>query len=289
MPNIFSMVTLKESNIYTIEALKSFFKYTELNDGDDFYLIDNDNSANEQFSIYEKLKLIKNKRKMSFAENVNRSIDLAIQYKKDLIFLSNDIIFTKNWLEPILLENKCISMPCNNQIFQYQSDLGILKLKPTMNLNDFNNNYELLEDIIDVHKKKIKPNQKFQTLLMALYVFKIPLDILKNVGHFDISYGTGGGEDIDYRIQCTIKGYDVNYLTDSYLLHFHGKSTWGVENKQQNLERNKKYIEIFNNKWGSEMTKIFIERKNFMEILDKKGLLEFYKNNNFSELIKRLV
>ena len=43
MPNIFSMVTLKESNTYTIEALKSFFKYTELNDGDDFYLIDNDN------------------------------------------------------------------------------------------------------------------------------------------------------------------------------------------------------------------------------------------------------
>ena len=73
------------------------------------------------------------------------------------------------------------------------------------------------------------------------------------------------------------------------MLHFHGKSTWGVENKQQNVERNKKYIEIFNNKWGSEMTKIFIGRKNFMEILDKKGLLEFYKNNNFSELIKRLV
>jgi len=127
MSNIFSMVTLKESNSYTIEALKSFFKYTELNDDDDFYLIDNDNSANEQFSIYEKLKLIKNKRKMSFAENVNQSIDLAIQYKKDLIFLSNDIIFTKNWLDPILLENKCISMPCNNQIFQNQSDLGILK------------------------------------------------------------------------------------------------------------------------------------------------------------------
>ena len=63
MSNIFSMVTLKESNTYTIEALKSFFKYTELNDDDDFYLIDNVNSANEQFSIYEKLKLIKNKRK----------------------------------------------------------------------------------------------------------------------------------------------------------------------------------------------------------------------------------
>ena len=58
--------------------------------------------------------------------------EIPENYKKDLIFLSNDIIFTKNWLDPILLENKCISMPCNNQIFQYQADLGILKLKPTM-------------------------------------------------------------------------------------------------------------------------------------------------------------
>ena len=245
MPNLFSMVTLKESNNYTIEALKSFFKYTFLKNDDDFYLIDNDKSENNQFLNYKTIKIINNSKPMSFAENVNQSIEIAIKNKKDLVFLNNDIVFTKNWFKPFILESESISIPCNNQIFQYESDLGILKLKPTMNLNNFNNNYELLEEILEQHKLKIKSGQKFQTLLMPFYAFKIPYEILKNVGYFDISYGTGGGEDIDYRFRCAIKGYNVNYLTDSYLLHFHGKSTWGIESEEEIRKRNIKYKEIF--------------------------------------------
>ena len=37
------------------------------------------------------------------------------------------------------------------------------------------------------------------------------------------------------------------------------------------------------------MTKIFILRKNFFEILEEKGLNEIYKKRKFSELIKRLL
>jgi|TARA_B110000438_G_scaffold287616_1_gene320136 GT2 family glycosyltransferase len=289
MPNLFSMVTLKESNNYTIEALKSFFKYTFLKNDDDFYLIDNDKSENNQFLNYKTIKIINNSKPMSFAENVNQSIEIAIKNKKDLVFLNNDIVFTKNWFKPFILESESISIPCNNQIFQYESDLGILKLKPTMNLNNFNNNYELLEEILEQHKLKIKSGQKFQTLLMPFYAFKIPYEILKNVGYFDISYGTGGGEDIDYRFRCAIKGYNVNYLTDSYLLHFHGKSTWGIESEEEIRKRNIKYKEIFKKKWGNEATKIFIERENFLEILQNKNLINLYKKNNFTELIKILI
>ena len=289
MSNLFSMVTLKESNSYTVEALKSFFKYTFLGTNDDFYLIDNDKSENNQFLNYKTIRIIKNLKPMSFAENVNQSIEIAIKNKKDLIFLNNDIIFTKNWFKPFILESESISIPCNNQIFQYESDLGILKLKPTMDLNNFNNNYELLEETLEQHKLKIKGGQKFQTLLMPFYAFKIPYEILKNVGYFDISYGTGGGEDIDYRFRCAIKGYNVNYLTDSYLLHFHGKSTWNVESKEETRKRNIKYTEIFKKKWGNEATKIFIERENFLEILQNKNLIDLYKRNNFTELIKILI
>ena len=289
MGNLFVMVTLKKSNIYTVNALKSFFKYTKLEENDEFFLIDNDNSENNQFSIYDKLKIINNKKPLSFAENVNQSIDWAIKKKKNLIFLSNDIIFTNNWFRPLSLDSENISMPSNNQIFQYESDFGILKLRTTMKIEDFNNNYELLDDIIANHKKKIKSGQKFQTLLMALYCFKIPLSIIDQVGYFDTSYGTGGGEDIDFRIKCTVKGYHVNYLSDSYLLHFHGKSTWDIETNEQTAERNKKYIGIFKKKWGYEMTQVLILRNNFLEILKNKDLLELYKKNNFSELIKRLI
>ena len=35
---------------------------------------------------------------------------------------------------------------------------------------------------------------------MPFFAFKIPYKILKDVGHFDTSFGAGGGEDIDYRI-----------------------------------------------------------------------------------------
>ena len=42
MSSFFSMVTLKRSNDYTVRAIESFFKNTEINDDDEFLLIDND-------------------------------------------------------------------------------------------------------------------------------------------------------------------------------------------------------------------------------------------------------
>ena len=283
------MVTVKNTNYSTDYALKSFFKNTPINDDDDFFLIDNDGCETSKFSTYGKIKIIKNNHPLNFAENVNQIIDIAIKNKKDLIFLTNDLVFTEDWIKPVLLNSSDISIPSNNQIFQYQSDCGNLKLKVTMDSKDFNENYDLLNDIVKKHKKKFKPNQKFQTLLMPFSCFKIPYNILNQVGYLDASYGTGGGEDIDYRIRCTIKGYDVNFLLDSYLLHFHGRSTWGIETRKQMEERNKKYTEVFLKKWGHDMTQILILRNNFSNILSNRGLEDLFKKGKFSELIKSLV
>ena len=283
------MVTVKNTNYYTDYALKSFFKNTPINDDDDFFLIDNDGCETSKFSTYGKIKIIKNNHPLNFAENVNQIIDIAIKNKKDLIFLTNDLVFTEDWIKPVLLNSSDISIPSNNQIFQYQSDCGNLKLKVTMDSKDFNENYDLLNDIVKKHKKKFKPNQKFQTLLMPFSCFKIPYNILNQVGYLDASYGTGGGEDIVYRIRCTIKGYDVNFLLDSYLLHFHGRSTWGIETRKQMEERNKKYTEVFLKKWGHDMTQILILRNNFSNILSNRGLEDLFKKGKFGELIKSLV
>ena len=279
------MVTVKNTNYYTDYALKSFFKNTPINDDDDFFLIDNDGCETSKFSTYGKIKIIKNNHPLNFAENVNQIIDIAIKNKKDLIFLTNDLVFTEDWIKPVLLNSSDISIPSNNQIFQYQSDCGNLKLKVTMDSKDFNENYDLLNDIVKKHKKKFKPNQKFQTLLMPFSCFKIPYNILNQVGYLDASYGTGGGEDIDYRIRCTIKGYDVNFLLDSYLLHFHGRSTWGIETRKQMEERNKKYTEVFLKKWGHDMTQILILRNNFSNISNQ---LSWCQTEEFAFLSKYL-
>ena len=181
------MVTVKNTNYYTDYALKSFFKNTPINDDDDFFLIDNDGCETSKFSTYGKIKIIKNNHPLNFAENVNQIIDIAIKNKKDLIFLTNDLVFTEDWIKPVLLNSSDISIPSNNQIFQYQSDCGNLKLKVTMDSKDFNENYDLLNDIVKKHKKKFKPNQKFQTLLMPFSCFKIPYNILNQVGYLDAS------------------------------------------------------------------------------------------------------
>ena len=289
MQNIFSMVTVKRSENYTNYALDSFFKHTKLDESDDFFLIDNDGCDLEKFSSYKKLNLIKNKIPISLAQNVNQIIDRALKEKKNIVFLNNDIIFTSNWFNPLQLNSRQISIPVNNQLFPYQSDCGNLKLRVTMSLKDFKANYLLLDKIVEKHKKKFKPNQKFESLLMPFFCFKIPYEILKEVGYFDTKF-VQGGEDVDYRIRCIKKGYNVNFLLDSYLLHFHGKSSWdGGETIDEMNQRNKIYTEAFLKKWGKEMTQIFILRKDFSEILIEKDLVEMFQQKKFNDLIKKLL
>jgi len=290
MSNIFAMATTKGSHFYTAYALKTFFKYTKMGDSDEFLLIDNDGNNMDEFSVYKKISITKNNNPLSFAENVNQGINAAKKNKKNLIFLNNDIIFTENWFKPLKLNSKSISIPVCNQLFQYQSDCGNLKLKPTMKFEEFNENYDLLNNIVIKHKMRFQCPQQFQTPLMPFYCFKIPYEILNEIGYFDKSFGKCGGEDIDYRIRCAIKGYEVNFLLDSYLLHFHGKSTWdGAETVDQIEERNKVYTDTFLKKWGHEMTQLFILRKDFSNILYDKNLTNLFKKGKFGELIRKLL
>tara|TARA_Y100000590_G_scaffold409650_1_gene502006 strand:+ start:1418 stop:2290 length:873 start_codon:yes stop_codon:yes gene_type:complete len=290
MNNIFAMVTMKSSSLYTDLAIKSFFKFTEINDSDEFLLIDNDGNNFNNLSTYKKIKIIKNKSPLSFAENVNKVIKISKANNKNLIFLNNDIIFTKGWFDPLKNNSNCISIPASNQIFQYSSDCKNLILKITMNLKDFNENYQLLNEIVEKHKKKYEPGQKLQTPLMPFFCFKLPKEIINKIGLFDETFGKGGGEDVDYRIRCAAEGYEVNFLIDSYLLHFHGKSTWdGNETLHETEKRNKKYTEIFLKKWGQELTQIFIIRKDILEILEKKGITEHFKNGKFGDLIRKIL
>ena len=157
-----------------------------------------------------------------------------------------------------------------------------------MRFEEFNDNYDLLNNIVKKHIKKFVSRKQFQLLLMPFFCFKIPYKILNEVGYFDESFITGG-KDVDYRIRSAKKGYDVNFLLDTFLLHFHGKSTWdGNETSKQTEERNRAYTEAFLKKWGNELTQIFIIRKDFDNILLKKDLTNLFRQGEFGELIRKL-
>ncbi len=289
MNNVFAMVSLKNSSFYTNYALESFFKCTKIDNNDEFILINNDNDKVDKFLTYQKINVINNKIPFSFAKNVNQGINVAKKNKKNLIFLNNDIIFTKNWFEPLKQDSNCISIPVSNQLFLYHTECKNLILKPTMNFKDFNNNYDLLDKIVAKHIERFKSQLQFQTLLMPFFCFKLPYKILYEIGDFDESFGIGGGEDIDYRIRCALKGYEVNFFSNSYLLHFHGKSTWdGNETIEQTQARNKFYTEAFTKKWGEQITKIFL-KDDFSNITINENLHDLFKPNKFGDLIRKLL
>src|SRR5207248_10955955 len=108
------MVTMTKSASYTVPALDSFFQHTPMREGDRFILLDNDADFDlpERFAAVE---LVRNDRPRGFADNVNQILTRAAPAGADIIFLNNDIIFTKGWLSPLLATDTAIVVPLCNQ------------------------------------------------------------------------------------------------------------------------------------------------------------------------------
>ena len=246
-PKYFCMINTKQSQKYTYKALESFARNTKLKESDKFFLIDNDDSFSHQI---EGINLIKNKNPKSFSENVNQVLSQAVEEKADFVMLNNDIIFTPNWLKP-LMNSSSIRVPLSNQYITEKTER--FEVLPTMNLEDYIGNEEELEVI---SQKITNQNLKFnQPNLISFYCFYLPYAISSSVGLFDTGF-ENGGEDVDYRLRASQKGYDTQLVSGSYVLHFVGKSTWrGEETKEQTEQRNQKYRNHFSSKWGEEAAK----------------------------------
>lgn len=276
---IYGMITTKASDAYTKLALKSFFNNTQLND-DLFYLIDNDNTNTD----IENVIVIHNTAPKSFAENVNTIIDIA--NGEDIIMLNNDIIFTPNWVEPLKKHNGKVLIPACNQTKTHS--FGKLNILPTMSIEQFDGHYDDLNKIANFHCKTTKP-KLFETLLMPFYAFVLPASVYNMIGMFDTSYGKGGAEDVDYRIRCLMHDIPVLYTNESYLLHFHGKSTWDGAETPVDIElRGKLYYDRFVELWGIDLAELLLIR-DVRTIIDKHNLQEYVLSAEYTKLIKNLL
>ena len=278
--NLYAMITSRSSQQYTDIALKSFFEYTKLENNDEFVVIDNDNIGNISHS-----STVKNSHPKSFAENCNLMIDHA--KGRTLFLLSNDVVFTRNWNLPLQNYSNVLLIPSCNQTHQYVH--GTLSLTSNMKLDDFDNKFNDLNEISNIHQKT-QTQTFFETLLMAFYVFVLPKNIYKNVGYFDESFGLGGGEDVDYRIRTLQKNFPVKYHNKSYLLHFGGKSTWdGGESSIEVQERNDLYQLKFQEKWGKDLRDLCLVIGDPYAVIHNHNLGKFIQRQDFALAIKTLL
>lgn len=281
--NIFAMVTTRHSGTYTDYALSSFVEHTALAPDDEFILIDNDNSYGEvPADCRDRIKVKVNESPRSFAGNVNQILDLAGAQKANVVFLNNDLIFSRGWFEPLKAEGPFLLSPLSNAEVPYTE--GNFQCKLGLDLEDYAGKEHLFREIVRRHKNRAHGYMKM--LSYPFFAVKIPCSVYSNVGLLDESFGVGGGEDRDYAIRCYLAGCELRFAVKSYILHFQGKSTWrGPETREETAARDRKATARFKEKWGDTLFDVMV-----MKDLSKltPDLEEMYKGGEFKRLIEAL-
>lgn len=275
----YGMVTVSSSNEYTELALKSFFDNTTFLSNDQFVLIDNDGDWKNNYhkNAFSSDNLLVNTEPKNTSANINQIIKLASEYKQDVVFLSNDVIFTPSWNHRFI--QNTMTIPSCNQTHDY----GI---PYALDITDFNYDYETLYQIANEHMQN--KNAPFERLLMPTYVCCIPYNVYSTVGYFDEDFNVGG-EDVDYRLRCLQNNIDFKY-SNSFLLHFNGKSSWnGKETNIETIDRNNKYKNTFIEKWGIDLFNLCLVSGNPNLTIKKYELFDLIKENKFNEAIKRVL
>ena len=259
LPRVFGMVTTRPSAQYTVSALSSFFRFSELRDGDQFYLIDNDRSLNLEAvrRAYPQVTVVLNPERYSFSANANQILALADRRGADAFFMNNDLVFTPGWLRALSARPFAIMTPTCNQYFQYRA--GEFSLKAVMTLEDLaGHEAEFFALALEHARTHAAYASAYRT---PFFCVKIPREVYQTVGALETGFGMAGGEDDDYCLRCHLAGAGVVVAEQSYLLHFGGRSTWsGVETPEEWSAREKGFAACFRQKWGRTAARFVLYR-----------------------------
>ena len=286
MNHVFCFVSSAKTEDYSRLALYSFFLKTKLETGDIFVFVNNDgtNAFRKEYpiDIY-----INNKNPKSWATNFNKGLRIAKKFKKHFVVITNDIVFTDNWFEPLKQRDDAILIPACNINYLYNS--AEFKTSPCMQLDEYIGKEKYLENIVAFHQQHFKFDHLQEKIFMQMYLGRIPYQIHDEIGYFDYTFSNCGGEDMDYRIRSAIKGFKTMIANHSLTLHFHGKSSWdGNETTEQERIRREQYLKRGVRKWGEDLTEIFIKGTNAKEWAYKLGLKKEFDNGESFNIIRKL-
>jgi len=201
MNHLFCFVSSKCTENYSKLALDSFFKHTKLEPEDIFVFINNDGTSafKEEYPIN---LYINNETPLNWSANFNQGLKIAKEKKMHFVVITNDVVFTKGWFEPLKQRNDLILIPSCNINFLYRSK--DFSTKVNMYYEEYVGKEQYLEAIIDFHQKNHPFNKIEEKIFMQFYLARIPYQIHLDVGFFDEKFCLGG-EDMDYRIEQRLK------------------------------------------------------------------------------------
>lgn len=285
MNHLFCLVSCKVTENYTKLALDSFFKHTKLDKDDLFMFVNND--ATDSFKNDYPINIyVNNEKPLNWSANFNQGLKIAKEKNMHFVIITNDVLLTKDWFEPLKQKDDMILVPSCNVNFMYKSKE--LSTNFLMHYDELVGKEDMLNEIVKFHHVHHPFDKLEEKIFTQLYLARVPYKVHNKVGYFDEKF-VMGGEDMDYRIRAAIKGYKTMLSINSFVIHFHGKSSWdGQETVDQELVRRNNYIDYANKKWGEDITEIFIKSVNAKQWAHKIGLGKQFDNNEQYNIIRTL-
>ncbi len=285
---IFAMVTTAKSKRYTPYALETFFRYTPLESADRFILIDNDACSflqSEAAAFSSRVEVLANPTPIGFAANVNQLLRICQPAKADLYFLNNDLIFSEQWLEPLLLSEPWILSPLSNREVRYSSEA--FRCETAMQLEEYLGKEEAFKVLCATHRQATTGH--YNVIVAPFFAVKIPYAVYDQLGALDEEYGRGGGEDYDYCVRAILAGFKVKYALPSFILHFGGKSSWsGVETKDEQDARESRFRNRFADKWGRYLAELILYENQHV-IAEFPGMPEKVAAGDLKAVVEELI
>lgn len=250
----------------TKQCLTSIDKHTNQ---EEVEIIVVDNGSTDGTIAYLKsipsLKTIFNEKNLGFARGCNQGLDIATG--DQVLFLNNDTIVTKNWLQSmitLLYSNEKIGMvgPVSNYVSGPQQI-------PV--------NYTEIEGIDDFTYAYCQEQQgKSKSVLRLIgFCLLVKREVLDKIGGFDECFEYGSFEDDDLCFRALQAGYQLRIAFDSFI-HHHGHATF---NGNKDIDIHHLYSlnrQRFIDKWKVDLTYFFYPRPEIVELvpIEAKKILD---------------
>jgi O-antigen biosynthesis protein len=251
---------------FTKQCLDSIYRNTN---EEDIEIIIVDNGSSDGTIDYLKkspgLKTVFNETNAGFAKGCNQGLDIATG--QAILFLNNDTIVTKNWLE--------------SMITLLYSDEKIGMVGPVSNYvngpQQIPVDYSDIEAIQDFSSKYCESQRGKSKLVLRLVGFCLLVrrELLDKIGGFDERFEYGSFEDDDLCLRAVKSGYQLQIVMDSFV-HHHGHATF-TGNEDLNIQylysaNRQKYID----KWNINLTYFTHPRSEIVNLvpLESKKILD---------------
>ncbi len=268
----------------TKQCISSIYENTPL---ETFNLIAIDNNSsdgtqdyfNKLKSKYNNFKFIRNNQNLTFAKANNNIVKIA---NTDLIlFLNNDTIVTKNWLNSLIDEiNSDKNIAAVGSLLLYP-DTELIQ-HCGVKLGTFQGK-KLFYHIHQLRNYKYIPHSTntYELNFITAACMLTKKEIFEKVNSFDENY-QNGFEDIDLCLKFKENNYKIKYCGKSIVYHYESQTEGRNDHNEENYQ-------LLLTKWNNKLVAEESEQESAINLMDIWLRTDLKKETNNKEIIEDLL